>query len=176
MMSFKFILWELSQKRGQLLLCPPPDAEVPQDFRKTSWNSSSVSMAWTYPTGNHTHFLLTAFYLNGSDHVINNESIWHKGANLELTLANLPACSRVKFGLQAVCQDGMESHYSSMVKHDGNSRKASMSCLSVCLLGGRCFSNIRGKFRRVTLRQLVWFCHLEEKPAQPLSHSCHTTV
>lgn len=114
------------------LLCPPPDPDVPQDFRMTSWNSSSISLTWAYP-GAHAYFLLTAFYLSGTDRIINKESIWHKEANLELTVSDLPACSRVKFGLQAVCQEGMGSRYSSMVKHNGNSRKASPSSRPICV-------------------------------------------
>lgn len=148
-------------KRVQLLLCPPPDPDVPQDFRMTSWNSSSVSLAWAYP-GDHVHFLLTAFYLNGTDRVINKESIWHKEANLELTMSNLPACSRVKFGLQAVCQEGMDSHYSSMVKHDGNSRKASTRSRPICVCESSQSPRV-SECRRVKLRCWTGFAILKKK-------------
>lgn len=49
--------------------------------------------------------------------------LWHTEDSLAFVMSDLHPCSRVKFGLQAVCEIGMESQYSEMVYNDGNSRK-----------------------------------------------------
>lgn len=84
-------------------------------------------MAWDCPENRKfSLFLLTAFYLNGTDHIIEEVPLWHKRDNFEFTLSDLQPCSRVKFGLQTVCQAGMDSRYSKMVLNDGNSGKLSI--------------------------------------------------
>ncbi|CAK6959968.1 uncharacterized protein LOC122975499 isoform X2 [Scomber scombrus] len=106
------------------------DPDVPKDFEVTSWNSSSISLAWDCPENRKfSLFLLTAFYLNGTDHVIEEVPLWHKRDSLEFTLSDLQPCSRVKFGLQTVCQAGMDSRYSKMVLNDGNSVHSSIEAL-----------------------------------------------
>lgn len=91
----------------------------------TSWNSSSITLAWASPdNGKVSLFLLTAFYLNGTDHVTEEVPHWHNEDNSVFILSDLQPCSRVKFGLQTVCQAGMDSRYSKMVLNDGNSRKS----------------------------------------------------
>lgn len=113
---------------NQLFILFPPDPDIPNDFEVTSWNSSSISLAWAAPDNRKfSLFLLTTFYLNGTDHVTKEVPLWHKEDNFVFTLSGLQPCSRVKFGLQAVCQAGMESRYSKMVLNDGNSRKSSTS-------------------------------------------------
>lgn len=116
------------------IICPSPDPEIPQNFRMTSWNSSSISLAWASPD-NHKYslFLLTTFYLNGTDHIIKKVPFWHNEDNFVFTLSDLQPCSRVKFGLQTVCQEGMDSHHSNMVMNAGNSRKASTSSWTICV-------------------------------------------
>lgn len=106
----------------------PPDPDIPRDFEMTSWNSSSISLAWDSPQNRKfSLFLLTAFYLNGTDHVTEEVPLWHKGGDFMFVLSDLQPCTRVRFGLQTVCQAGMESRYSKMVLNDGNSRKSCMS-------------------------------------------------
>lgn len=116
------------------IICPPPDPEIPQNFRMTSWNSSSISLAWASPD-NHKYslFLLTTFYLNGTDRIIKKVPFWHNEDNFVFTLSDLQPCSRVKFGLQTVCQEGMDSRHSNMVMNAGNSRKASTSSSNICV-------------------------------------------
>nr|XP_046235025.1 uncharacterized protein LOC124053678 [Scatophagus argus] len=105
-----------------------PDA--PKDFEVTSWNSSSISLAWDCPENSKfSLFLLTAFYLNGTDHVTEEVPLWHKSNNFAFTLSDLQPCSKVKFGLQTVCQAGIETHYSTMVLNDGNSFHSSIEAL-----------------------------------------------
>lgn len=99
-----------------------PDPDAPKDFEVRSWNSSSVSLGWDFPRNSKlSFFLLTAFYLNGTDHVTDEVFFWLKAGNFDFTLSDLQPCSRVRFGLEAVCEAGMESHYSEMVQIDGNS-------------------------------------------------------
>lgn len=87
-----------------------------------SWNSSCISLAWACPVNRRfSLFLLTAFYLNGTNHVTEEVRLWHEDATLVYTLSGLQPCTRVKFGLQTVCQAGIESRYSKMVLNDGNS-------------------------------------------------------
>ncbi|XP_042259731.1 uncharacterized protein LOC121891067 isoform X1 [Thunnus maccoyii] len=106
------------------------DPDVPKDFEVSSWNSSSISLAWDCPKNRKVSlFLLTAFYLNGTDHIIEEVPLWHKKDSLEFILSDLQPCSRVKFGLQTVCQAGMESRYSKMVLNDGNSVHSSIEAL-----------------------------------------------
>lgn len=97
------------------------------DFEVTSWNSSSISLAWaSQENRKFSLFLLTTFYLNGTDHVTEEVPLWHKDSYV-FTLSDLQPCVRVRFGLQTVCQAGMESRFSKMVLNAGNSRK---SCIS----------------------------------------------
>lgn len=106
---------------------PPTDPDIPQDFEVSSWNSSSISLAWSCPENlKYSLFLLTVFYLNGTDHVIGEVPVWHKKDNFVFTLSDLEPCNRVKFGLQTVCLAGLEHRCSKMVLNDGNSGKSSM--------------------------------------------------
>ncbi|KAM7377904.1 hypothetical protein PAMA_013019 [Pampus argenteus] len=106
------------------------DPDVPKNFVVSSWNSSSISLVWNCPENRKfSHFLLTAFYLNGTDHITEEVPLWHKGNRLVFVLSDLQPCTRVKFGLQTVCQAGMESRYSKMVLNDGNSVHSSIEAL-----------------------------------------------
>lgn len=102
----------------------PSDPDIPQAFRVTSWNSTTISLGWA-PPDNHKYslFLITAFYLNGTDDVTDEVHFWHTEDGLAFVMSELPPCSRVRFGLQTVCETGLESQYSDMVYNDGNSRK-----------------------------------------------------
>lgn len=90
----------------------------------TSWNSTTISLGWA-PPDNHKYslFLITAFYLNGTDDVTDEVHFWHTEDGLAFVMSELPPCSRVRFGLQTVCETGLESQYSEMVYNDGNSCK-----------------------------------------------------
>ncbi|XP_059182114.1 uncharacterized protein LOC131960859 isoform X2 [Centropristis striata] len=106
------------------------DPDIPKDFEVTSWNSSSISLAWDCPENRKfSFFLLTAFYLNGADHITEEVLMWHKEDNFVFTLSDLEPCSRVKFGLQTVCQAGKETRYSKMVLNDGNSAHSKIEAL-----------------------------------------------
>ncbi|KAI3366496.1 hypothetical protein L3Q82_000629 [Scortum barcoo] len=106
------------------------DPDIPKDFEMTLWNSSSLSLSWYCPENlKFSHFLLTAFYLNGTDHITEEVLFWHKEANFKFILSDMPPCTRVKFGLQTVCQAGIESRYSKMVLNDGNSAHSSIEAL-----------------------------------------------
>ncbi|KAE8281605.1 hypothetical protein D5F01_LYC20596 [Larimichthys crocea] len=108
------------------------DPDIPKDFEVTSWNSSSISLTWDCPE-KFSLFLLTAFYLNGTDHVTEEVPLWvNEGTFI---LSELQPCSRIKFGLQTVCQAGMESRYSKMVLNDGNSIHSSINALHQSLFG-----------------------------------------
>lgn len=81
-------------------------------------------MAWDCPHNKkYSQFLLTVFYLNGLDHITQEDTHWHRDEPLQYTLSELPPCSRVRFGLQTVCQAGTETRYSVMVENHGNSGK-----------------------------------------------------
>lgn len=101
--------------------CLLTDPDIPHDFAVKSWNSHSLSLAWDCPE-KFSFFLLTAFYLNGVDH-ITEEVLFLVQDNFEFVLSDLEPCTKVKFGLQTVCQAGVESRYSKMVLNDGNSGK-----------------------------------------------------
>lgn len=102
----------------------PSDPDIPQAFKVMSWNSTTISLAWAPPENNkYSLFLITAFYLNGTDYVTEEVHLWHTEDSLAFVLSDLHPCSRVRFGLQTVCEKGMESQYSNMVYNDGNSRK-----------------------------------------------------
>ncbi|XP_042367615.1 uncharacterized protein LOC121961627 [Plectropomus leopardus] len=106
------------------------DPDIPKDFEVTSWNSSSISLAWDCPKNRKfSSFLITAFYVNSADRITEEVLFWHKEDNFEFVLSDLEPCSRVKFGLQTVCQAGMESRYSKMVLNDGNSAHSSIEAL-----------------------------------------------
>ncbi|AWO97830.1 zona pellucida protein D' isoform 3 [Scophthalmus maximus] len=101
---------------------PRHDPDIPKDFDVTSWNSSSISLTWDCPENlKYSLFLLTTFYLNGTDHITEEVRLWLTEDSFVFTLSDLQPCSRIKFGLQTVCQSGMESRYSKMVPNDGNS-------------------------------------------------------
>lgn len=100
----------------------PSDPDIPQAFNVMSWNSTTISLGWAPPDNKKfSLFLVTVFYLNGSDHVTEELHFWHTEESLAFVMSDLHPCSRVRFGLQTVCEAGMESQYSDMVHNDGNS-------------------------------------------------------
>lgn len=102
----------------------PSDPDIPQDLKVLSWNGTTISLVWAPPENKkYSLFLVSAFYLNGTDHVTEEVHLWHTEESLVFILSDLHPCSRVRFGLQTVCEKGMESQYSEMVHNDGNSRK-----------------------------------------------------
>ncbi|XP_030576299.1 uncharacterized protein LOC115773608 [Archocentrus centrarchus] len=120
---------EIADTHSLTCLSTITDPDVPKNFEVTSWNSSSISLHWDCPANSkYSVFLLTAFYLNGTDHITEEVSFWHKD-NFEFSLSGLQPCSRVKFGLQTVCQAGIESRYSKMVLNDGNSVHSNIEAL-----------------------------------------------
>lgn len=87
-----------------------------------------MALRWDRPENNKVSlFRLTTFYLNRTDHVTEEVELWYNKHETEVSLANLHPCSQVRFGLQAVCQAGMEFYYSRMILHDGNFGKSNMS-------------------------------------------------
>ncbi|XP_034530098.1 uncharacterized protein LOC117805478 [Notolabrus celidotus] len=112
------------------------DPDVPRDFKVSSLNNRRISLSWSCPENcKYSLFLLTAFFLNGTDHVTEEALWWHKKENFVFTLSDLDPCRRVKFGLQTVCQAGMESHYSKMILNDGNSAHSSIEALNQTSFG-----------------------------------------
>ncbi|XP_044042924.1 uncharacterized protein LOC122871633 [Siniperca chuatsi] len=128
---------EIAGTRSFTCLSTITDPDIPQHFEVTSWNnSSSLALAWDCPENRKfSLFLLTAFYLNGTDHITEEVRFWHKEDNFVFILSDLQPCIRVKFGLQTVCQAGMESRYSKMVLNDGNSAHSSIEALHQTLFG-----------------------------------------
>ncbi|XP_028256405.1 uncharacterized protein LOC114432539 [Parambassis ranga] len=111
------------------------DPDIPKDFEVTSWSTSSISLSWECPINRkYSIFLLTAFYLNSTNHITEEVAFWQKD-DLVFTLSDLPPCSRVKFGLQTVCQAGIESRYSKMIFSDGNSVLSSIKALHQTAFG-----------------------------------------
>ncbi|CAL8324268.1 unnamed protein product [Lota lota] len=102
----------------------------PRFFRVSSWNSSSISVAWECPE-NHLFslFLLSTFYLDASDGVLDEVRLWHRERQPSFTLADIQPCSRVRLGLQTVCQAGTTTRYSRMEQIDGNSAHSSIGGL-----------------------------------------------
>lgn len=107
-----------------LTLVSPSDPDIPQSFQVKSWNRTTISLVWAPPENRkYSIFLITAFYLNGTGDVIEEAHSWHTDDSLAFGMSDLHPCTRVRFGLQTVCETGMESQYSEMVYNDGNSRK-----------------------------------------------------
>ncbi|XP_074554894.1 uncharacterized protein LOC141810930 [Halichoeres trimaculatus] len=121
---------EIADTHSLTCLSTITDPDVPRDFKVSSMNSRRISLSWKCPKNcKYSLFLLTAFFLNGTDHVTEEMIWWHKKDNFVFTLSNLEPCRRVKFGLQTVCQAGTESRYSEMVLNDGNSAYSSIEAL-----------------------------------------------
>ncbi|XP_031732724.1 uncharacterized protein LOC116399603 [Anarrhichthys ocellatus] len=118
---------ETAGTRSLTCLSTITDPDLPKDFEVKSWNSNSISLAWDCPE-KFSFFLLTAFYLNGADHVT-EEVLFLLKDSFAFVLSDLEPCTRVQFGLQTVCQAGMESRYSKMVPNDGNSAHSSIQAL-----------------------------------------------
>nr|XP_020505189.1 uncharacterized protein LOC109995715 [Labrus bergylta] len=106
------------------------DPDFPRNFKVSAWNSRSISLSWDFPE-NHKFslFLVTAYFLNSANHIVKKLPLWHKEDNFEFTLSDLEPCSKVTFGLQAVCQAGMKTRYSKMVRNDGNSGHSNIQVL-----------------------------------------------
>ncbi|XP_024117158.2 uncharacterized protein LOC112138760 [Oryzias melastigma] len=120
--SHYLVCVELADSHAFTCLSAITDPDVPKDFEVTSWNSSSISLSWDCPVNmKYSLFLLTVFYLNGTDHVWDEVSLWLTDDTFEFSLSDLQPCSRVKFGLQTVCQAGLETRYSKILLNDGNS-------------------------------------------------------
>nr|XP_033470436.1 uncharacterized protein LOC117249140 [Epinephelus lanceolatus] len=138
------------------------DPDIPKDFEVTSWNSSSISLAWDCPLNRKfSSFLLTAFYLNGVDQITEEALLWHREDNFVFTLSDLEPCSRVKFGLQTVCQAGMESRYSKMVLNDGNSAHSSIEALRQTSFGPDSYT-LSWKVRNTSSISMFRVYHQEE--------------
>ncbi|XP_049617620.1 uncharacterized protein [Syngnathus scovelli] len=106
------------------------DPDIPRDFKVSLWNSSSISLTWDVPEDLwFSLFLLTAFHLNGTDHVVEEVPTWLSAEDFVFTLSGLQPCSKVKFGLQTVCQVAMESRYSEMIRNDGNTAHSRIEAL-----------------------------------------------
>ncbi|XP_023205701.1 uncharacterized protein LOC111611806 isoform X1 [Xiphophorus maculatus] len=113
---------ELAHTYSFTCLSTISDPDVPKYFEVTSWSSSRISLAWDCPANlKYSVFLLTIFYLNGTDHVTEEAELWMTDDSFTFTLSDLQPCVRLKFGLQTVCQLGLESRYSRMVLNKGNS-------------------------------------------------------
>ncbi|RVE56363.1 hypothetical protein OJAV_G00220460 [Oryzias javanicus] len=121
---------EVADSHSFTCLSAITDPDVPKDFEVTSWNSSSISLSWDCPVNmKYSLFLLTVFYLNGTDHVWDEVSLWLTDDTFEFTLSDMQPCSRVKFGLQTVCQAGLETRYSKILLNDGNSGHSNIDAL-----------------------------------------------
>ncbi|KAL6117081.1 uncharacterized protein ACO6RY_14943 [Pungitius sinensis] len=118
---------EIQGTNSLICIATITDPDLPNNFEVKSWNSHSISLAWDCPE-KFSFFLLTAFYLNGVDHVT-EEVLFLVKDNFEFVLSDLEPCTKVKFGLQTVCQAGIESRYSKMVLNDGNSDDSSIEAL-----------------------------------------------
>ncbi|KAK5849358.1 hypothetical protein PBY51_009008 [Eleginops maclovinus] len=112
------------------------DPGTPKDFEVTSFNSSSMSLAWDCPENNkYSFYLLTTFHLDGRNHVTEEVLSLHNGNDFVFALSDLEPCGRVRFGLQTVCQAGIESRYSKMVLNEGNSAHSSIVALRQTAFG-----------------------------------------
>ncbi|KAM3588284.1 uncharacterized protein V6R79_025369 [Siganus canaliculatus] len=121
---------EIAETHSFICLPAKTEPNTPTDFEVTSWNSSSISVAWDCPENSkYSLFLLTIFYLNGTDHVTDAVPLWYEGDDFAFTLSDLPPCSRVSFGLQTVCQEGTELLYSKTVLNEGNSVHSDIKAL-----------------------------------------------
>ncbi|XP_029901587.1 uncharacterized protein LOC115355077 isoform X2 [Myripristis murdjan] len=121
---------ELAGTQSLTCLSTVTDPDEPGLFQVTSWNSSSITVAWDSPDSRQfSVFLLTAFYLDGTDHVTQELPFWQRGDRSAFTLSDLAPCSRVKLGLQTVCQAGPETRHSKMVLIDGNSEHSNIDGL-----------------------------------------------
>ncbi|XP_061662672.1 uncharacterized protein LOC133493380 isoform X2 [Syngnathoides biaculeatus] len=106
------------------------DPEVPRNLQVRWWNSSSISLTWDPPEDlRFSSFRLTSFHLNGTNHVVREVPAWHATDDFVYTLSGLQPCSRVRFGLQTVCQAGVESRSSEMILNDGNTPHSSLKAL-----------------------------------------------
>ncbi|XP_058479744.1 uncharacterized protein LOC131455897 isoform X1 [Solea solea] len=118
---------EIADTHSFTCLSAVTEPDIPKDFEVTSWNSSSISLSWDCPDNlRYSLFLLTIYYLNGSDHITEEVLLRFKEDTLVYTLLDLEPCARVRFGLQTVCQSGMELSYSEMVPNNGNSVHSSI--------------------------------------------------
>ncbi|XP_041715454.1 uncharacterized protein LOC121548167 [Coregonus clupeaformis] len=112
---------ELAGSHSLTCLSTITDPEVPRHFQVTSWNSSSVTVSWDCPDNRKfSFFLVTVLHLNGTNHVLEERSFRHTLDTFVFSQSDLPPCSRVKFGLQTVCEAGTEARHSRMVLINGN--------------------------------------------------------
>ncbi|XP_014064281.2 uncharacterized protein [Salmo salar] len=112
---------EMAGSHSLTCLSTITDPEVPRHFQVTLWNSSSVTVSWDCPDNRKfSFFLVTVLYLNGTNHVLEERSFRHTLDTFVFSQSDLPPCSRVKFGLQTVCQAGTEARHSRMVLINGN--------------------------------------------------------
>ncbi|XP_029681702.1 uncharacterized protein [Takifugu rubripes] len=121
---------EIAGTQSFTCLAAVTDPDIPQDLKVLSWNGTTISLVWAPPENKkYSLFLVSAFYLNGTDHVTEEVHLWHTEESLVFVLSDLHPCSRVRFGLQTVCEKGIESQYSEMVHNDGNSLYSSVEAL-----------------------------------------------
>ncbi|XP_015233908.1 PREDICTED: uncharacterized protein LOC107087068 [Cyprinodon variegatus] len=129
---------EISNSHSFTCLSTITDPDVPKYFDVTSWNSSSISLAWDCPENlKYSSFFLTIFYLNGTDHVTEEAELWLTDDSFTFTMSELQPCVRLRFGLQTVCQAGLESRYSRMVENEGNSDFSRIYWLRQTSIGSR---------------------------------------
>ncbi|KAG9342606.1 hypothetical protein JZ751_016043 [Albula glossodonta] len=107
-----------------LCLSALTDPDMPTNFRATTWSSRSVTVEWECPLTNPAlspaSFLITVFHLNGTGHILEEKVHRHDLDDFVFTVGNLPPCSKVKVGLQAMCQSQGLSRDSKMLISDGN--------------------------------------------------------
>ena len=95
--------------------------DMPRNFQVVSWNVTSITVGWDCPDNNRfSLFLVTAFYLNGSDYILEERYFRHTLKSFVFTLLDLQPCSRGKIGLQTVCEFDTASHFSRRVLIEGN--------------------------------------------------------
>ncbi|XP_063074242.1 uncharacterized protein LOC134464837 [Engraulis encrasicolus] len=106
------------------------DPDVPRNAQVTSWNTSQLTVGWDCPRNNrYSLFLLTVLHLNGTDHIVEEQTYRVSQRPFLFTADNLPPCSRVHFYLQTVCVSGMETRMSKAVMVDGNSAQSAIQSI-----------------------------------------------
>ncbi|XP_068443137.1 uncharacterized protein [Clinocottus analis] len=125
---------EIAGTRSLTCISTITDPDTPLHFEVTLWNSDSISLAWDCPA-KFSSFLLTVFYLDGDDRVTEEVVFSQKEHHFAFVLSDLQPCTRVKFGLQTVCQAGIESRSSRMRLNDGNSAHSRIQALRQTAFG-----------------------------------------
>ncbi|KAL0963147.1 hypothetical protein UPYG_G00350350 [Umbra pygmaea] len=112
---------EIAGRHSLYCLSTITDPEVPRHFNVMSRNATSVTVSWDCPENcKFSFFLVTIFYLNGTNHVLEERSFRHTLDSFLFTQSNLTSCSRFKFGLQTVCSSSLELRQSRSLLIDDN--------------------------------------------------------